>query len=59
MLRMETRPRDRSALDLEEDPVWPLMSRASWDATGAATTTRTSLPGQFAQMRVGEPSVGA
>lgn len=36
-----------------------MAAHAPWDATGAAATTRTSLPGQFAQMRVGEPSVGA
>jgi len=33
-------------------------THAPWDTTAAATTT-TSLPGQFAQMHVGEPSVGA
>jgi signal transducing adaptor molecule len=35
-----------------------MAARAPWDTTATAAT-RTSLPGQFAQMRVGEPSVGA
>ena len=37
-----------------------LASHAPWETTAAAAaTTTTSLPGQFAQMRVGEPGIGA
>jgi signal transducing adaptor molecule len=36
-----------------------MAAHAPWDTTAAGAATRTSLPGQFAQMRVGEPSVGA
>lgn len=35
-----------------------MAARAPWDTTTTAAAT-TTMPGQFAQMRVGEPSVGA